>query len=126
MVELSPLTSRHQSLAELAYQAIREKIVSVEIQSGEWLRQEHLAQQLDVSQTPIRQALDWLVADRLAERVLHRGVRVSEINENEIADVYCLRLLLDPVVTRLAATNVSTEQLERLQLLLDQSTLLDL
>jgi DNA-binding GntR family transcriptional regulator len=119
--KFAPLTSQHQSLAELAYLAIRDKIVSGEIQPGEWLRQEQLAQQLEVSQTPIRQALDWLVADGLAERVLHRGVRVSEINENDIAEVYCLRLLLDPIVARLAAINVSNEQLERLQLLVDQS-----
>ncbi|MCJ7625947.1 MAG: GntR family transcriptional regulator [Anaerolineaceae bacterium] len=100
---------------------IRNKIISGEIQPGEWLRQEQLAQQLEVSHTPIRQALDWLVADGLAERVPHKGVRRSEINENEIAEIYCLRLLLDPIVARLAAINISDDQIERLQLIIEQS-----
>jgi len=121
MEELTPLTKQHQSLTELTYQLIRNKIISGEFQSGEWLRQEQLAKQLEVSHTPIRQALDWLVADGLAERVLHRGVRISNFDENEIAEVYCLRLLLDPIVARLAAENRSTDQIERLQLIVEQS-----
>lgn len=121
MEELTSLTKQHQSLAELTYQMIRNKIISGEIQPGEWLRQEQLAQQLEVSHTPVRQALDWLVADGLAERVPHKGVRISEINENEIAEIYCLRLLLDPIVARLAAKNISDDQIERLQLIIEQS-----
>jgi DNA-binding GntR family transcriptional regulator len=121
MEDLTPLTRQHQSLAELTYQMIRNMIISGEIQPGEWLRQEQLAQQLEVSYTPIRQALDWLVADGFAERVPHKGVRISEINENEIAEVYCLRLLLDPIVARSAAENRSTDQIERLQLIVEQS-----
>jgi DNA-binding GntR family transcriptional regulator len=121
MEELTSLTRQHKSLAELTYQLLRDKIVSGEMQPGEWLRQEQLAQQLEVSYTPIRQALDWLVADGLAERVPNKGVRISEINESEIAEVYCLRLLLDPIVARSAAENRSTDQIERLQLIVEQS-----
>ena len=121
MEELTSLTRQHKSLAELTYQLLRDKIVSGEMQPGEWLRQEQLAQQLEVSYTPIRQALDWLVANGLAERVPNKGVRISEINENEIAEVYCLRLLLDPIVARSAAENRSTDQIERLQLIVEQT-----
>ena len=121
MEELTPLTKQHQSLTELTYRMIRKMIISGEIQPGEWLRQEQLAQQLEVSHTPIRQALDWLVADGLAERVPHKGVRITEINENEIAEIYCLRLLLDPIVARLAAKNISDDQLERLQLIVQKT-----
>jgi DNA-binding GntR family transcriptional regulator len=120
MEELTSLTRQHQSLGELTYQMIRNMIVSGEIQPGEWLRQEQLAQQLEVSHTPIRQALDWLVADGLAERVPNKGVRISEINENEIAEFYSLRLLLDPIVARCAAENISADQIERLQLIIGQ------
>ena len=120
MEEFASLTKQHQSLAKLTYQLLRDKIVSGEMQPGEWLRQEQLAQQLEVSYTPIRQALDWLVADGLAERVPNKGVRLSEFNESEIAEIYCLRLLIDPILTRSAAENRSTDQIERLQLIVDQ------
>jgi DNA-binding GntR family transcriptional regulator len=121
MVELTSIAKQHQSLAELVHEVIRSRIVSGEIQPGEWLRQEQLAQQLEVSHTPIRQALDWLVADGLAERVPHKGVRVSGFDSDEIAEVYCLRLLLDPIVARLAAKIMSGEQLGRLRSIVEHA-----
>ena len=116
MEELTPLTRQHQSLGELTYQMIRNMIISGEIQPGEWLRQEQLAQQLEVSYTPIRQALDWLVADGLAERVPHKGVRISEINENEIAEFYCLRFLNSLNILRYKEILCRYVQIERLRL----------
>ena len=91
---LKPINSQHKCKAELAHEAIRERILSGYFKPGDWLRQEESSQQLAVSYTPVREALDRLVADGLAERVPHRGVRVSIIDENDIAEVYCLRLYL--------------------------------
>ncbi len=119
--ELTPLLSEHKSLAELAHEAIREKILSGYIKPGDWLRQKELSQQLAVSHTPVREALDRLVADGLAERVPHKGVRVSNIDENDIAEVYCLRLYLEPIAVRLMALNGSKEQLKNLGTILDQA-----
>jgi len=126
--ELMPLISEHKSLAELAHEAIRERILSGYFKPGDWLRQEELSQQLAVSHTPVREALDRLVADGLAERVSHRGVRVSTIDGNGIAEVYCLRLLLEPLVGRLTAMNITRGELRTLKTIVDQAeklTLLD-
>jgi DNA-binding GntR family transcriptional regulator len=120
MEKLAPLTKQHKSLTELTYQMIRDKIISGEYQPGDWLRQEQLAQQLEVSYTPIRQALDWLVADGLAEHMSHKGVRLTLINEKEIAEAYSLRLLLDPILARVAAENRSTADIKHLQDILEQ------
>ncbi len=119
--ELKPLVHKHNSLSELAYEAIREKILSGDYKPGEWLRQEELSQQLGVSHTPVREALDRLVADGLVERVPHKGVRVSTIDENDIAEVYSLRLLLEPVIVRLTASNISSEELRQLEAIVDQA-----
>ncbi len=120
MEKLAPLTKQHKSLTELTYQMIRDKIISGEYQPGDWLRQEQLAQQLEVSYTPIRQALDRLVADGLAEHMSHKGVRLTLINEKEIAEAYSLRLLLDPILARVAAENRSTADIKHLQDILEQ------
>ena len=119
MKNITPITKQHQSLAELTYQTIRDMILSGEYQPGDWLRQEQLAQQLEVSYTPIRQALDWLVADGLAEHVSHKGVRLAIIDEIEIAEAYSLRLLLVPILARVAAENRSTDEIKHLQDILD-------
>ncbi len=119
--ELKPLIQKHNSLSELAHEAIQERILSGYFKPGEWLRQEELSQQLGVSHTPVREALDRLVVDGLAERVPRRGVRVSTIEENGIAEVYCLRLYLEPLVVRLSTMNISREQLKNLRTIVDQT-----
>jgi DNA-binding GntR family transcriptional regulator len=122
--ELMPLISEQKSLAELAQEAIRERILSSYFKPGDWLRQEELSQQLAVSHTPVREALDRLVADGLAERVPHKGVRVSSIDENEIAEIYCIRLLLEPIVARLAVIRISSGQLKYLETIIEQAEIL--
>jgi len=119
--ELKPIANERKSLAELAYEATRERILSGFFKPGDWLRQEGLSKQLAVSHTPVREALDRLVADGLAERVPDRGVRVSAIDENDIAEVYCLRLLLEPLIVRLTALNISREELDHLKTIVDQA-----
>ena len=119
--ELTPLAREHKSLTELTHEAIRERLLSGYFKPGDWLRQEELSQQLAVSHTPVREALDRLVADGLAERVPHKGVRVSTIDENDMAEVYCLRLFLEPLVVRLTTVNISRDQLEHLAAIIDQA-----
>jgi DNA-binding GntR family transcriptional regulator len=119
--ELKPITGEHKSKAVLAHEAIREKILSGYFKPGDWLRQQELSQRLAVSHTPVREALDRLVADGLAERVPNKGVRVSIIDENGIAEVYCLRLYLEPLVVRLATMNGLREQLKNLKTIIDQA-----
>jgi DNA-binding GntR family transcriptional regulator len=118
---LTSIVKERKSLAEVAFEAIREEILSGYFKPGDWLRQKELSQQLSVSHTPVREALDRLVADGLAERVPHKGVRVSTIDENDIAEVYSLRLLLEPVIVRLTASNISSEELRQLEAIVDQA-----
>lgn len=112
---MEPLVIEHKSLADIAYDAIRERILSGDFKPGDWLRQERLSQLLGVSHTPVREALDRLVANGLAERIPHKGVRVSIIDDSKIAEVYCLRLYLEPLVARLATIKIAEEQLEDLR-----------
>ena len=121
---MHPLINERKSLSVLAHEAMQERILSGYFKPGEWLRQEELSQQLAVSYTPIRQALDRLVADGLAERVPNKGVRVSPIDENEIAEIYCLRLLLEPLVVRLAVIRIASDQLKYLETIIEQAEIL--
>jgi DNA-binding GntR family transcriptional regulator len=102
---------RKKSLKEGVFELLHQRIVAGKYSTGEWLRQEELSLQLGVSQTPVREALDLLVSVGLAERVPYRGVRVPEWTPQEIADAYILRLILESTAVRLAASNISTEQL---------------
>jgi DNA-binding GntR family transcriptional regulator len=85
---------QRKPLKEEIFEILHKRVIAGEYPSGEWLRQEDIASQLGVSQTPVREALDLLVSAGTAERVPYRGVRVLQLTANEIIDSYSLRLLL--------------------------------
>jgi DNA-binding GntR family transcriptional regulator len=107
-----------KSLRDEVFELLHRRIVSGEYALGEWLRQEEIANELDVSPTPVREALDQLVAKGLAERIPYRGVRVPHLAEEEIADAYAMRLLLEVAAVRLSAHNISQEQAALLRTIL--------
>ena len=87
------------------FDVLHNRVIAGELQPGQWLRQEEIASQLGVSMTPVREALDQLVAAGLAEREPYRGVRVIELTHEEMLDAYGLRLLIEPAAARLASAN---------------------
>jgi DNA-binding GntR family transcriptional regulator len=107
-----------KSLRDEVFELLYRRIVSGEYTLGQWLRQEEIANELGVSPTPVREALDQLVAEGLAERIPYRGVRVPQLTAEEIADAYVLRLLLEVAAVRLSAYNISQEQVTLLQAVL--------
>ena len=109
-----------KSLKSEVFELLHRRIVSGQYGPGEWLRQEEIAKELGVSPTPVREALDQLVADGLAEGIPYRGVRVPKLTAEEMADAYVLRLLLEAMIVRLAAHNVSAQQVEALLAILER------
>ncbi len=110
-----------KSLRDGVFDLLHQRIVAGRYSPGEWLRQEEIAIQLGVSQTPVREALDLLVSAGLAERVPYRGVRVTELTHQNIIDAYVLRLVLENAAVRLAALNASGERIRGLIALVDQT-----
>lgn len=108
-------------LKEDIFDALLEKIISGQYKPGAWLRQEDIASQLGVSMTPVREALDLLDAAGLAERVPYRGVRVPQPSQEEIAESYATRLLLEKAVNRAAALNREQAHVDALKRIVSQS-----
>jgi len=110
-----------KSLKDEVFDLLSARLIAGQYTPGEWLRQEELATQLGVSQTPVREALDLLVSAGLAERVPYRGVRIRELSQDEILDAYILRLQLESLTVRLAALNITASQSEQLLAVLEQT-----
>lgn len=110
----------HKPLKEEIYDALHRQIIAGKYSTGEWLRQEEIASQMGVSMTPVREALDLLVAKGIAERVHYRGVRVREMSSKEIIEAYGVRLMLEAIIAREAAANITPEQVEQLQAIMDE------
>jgi DNA-binding GntR family transcriptional regulator len=110
----------HKPLKDEIYDALHRHIIAGKYGPGDWLRQDDIATQMGVSMTPVREALDLLVASGLAERVPYRGVRVREMSAKDVADAYGLRLILEAITTREAALHITPEQISDLEKIMDE------
>lgn len=105
----------HKPLKEEIYDALHRQIIAGRYGPGDWLRQEDIASQMGVSMTPVREALDLLVAKGIAERVPYRGVRVREMSEKDVVEAYGMRLFLEAMIARETALNITLEQIANLE-----------
>jgi DNA-binding GntR family transcriptional regulator len=105
--KLSALRPRggHRTLAERAFATLHEAIVTGVLAPGERLPIEELAEVLEMSPMPIREALRLLDSVGLVENVPHRGARVTELSIDDLREVYEARLALEPLAVRHAAEN---------------------
>jgi len=115
-------TLEFNRIGDLAYQAIRDAILSGEFAQGARLNQDELAKRLGVSRAPIRDALNRLEAEGLVKTLSRAGgVVVAEISEQEMADIYDLRTILDSTSTRLACERMSDDDLQRLREVVEET-----
>jgi DNA-binding GntR family transcriptional regulator len=95
--------SGHRTLAEKAFGTLHEAILTGRLSPGARLPIEDLAEALDMSAMPIREAVRRLDSVGLVENIPHRGARVTRLSIDDLAEVYEARLALEPVAVRRAA-----------------------
>lgn len=103
---------------EHAERCIRDAIVEGRYRPGERLVEQRIAQDLELSRTPVREALRRLEADGLVRSEPNRGATVRPVTAEDILDVYELRALLESHAARRAATRAGPEQVARMHVAL--------
>ncbi len=113
--------SKKVPLADRVYATLFEELIAGKHVPGETLNIATLSDQLDVSQTPIREALARLENTGLVQRFALRGYEVSPLlNEQQIVELTEARLLLEPTFAAKAAQKTDPEFLEQLRLTIDE------
>jgi DNA-binding GntR family transcriptional regulator len=112
-----PVGLSHQPLRQAVQDAIREAIVLGRFQQGERLLEDHLAQELEVSRNPVREALQALAAEGFVVLEPRRGARVATVSRKRAEELFELREALEGLVSKLAARRRSEEQLDELRML---------
>ncbi|MCR4268724.1 GntR family transcriptional regulator [Nitratireductor sp. ZSWI3] len=115
----SPLPSPPDvTSADAAATSIREMILEGHFMPGDRLHQDHLAETLGVSRTPLRTALARLAQDGLIDYEPNRGYRIRRFLVSDIREAFTVRANLEGLACRLAAeAGMSTGDLDRLQAL---------
>jgi DNA-binding GntR family transcriptional regulator len=103
------------TLADQAYRALREEIISGKLEPGERLTERHLATRLGVSPTPIREALQRLEHEHLIQRTDTRRILVAEPSVHRLYELTLIEASLRGVGARLAAENATERELAAIE-----------
>lgn len=98
---------------------IRALILNGTFHPGQPLRQEALSEQLGVSRTPLRHALQSLAEDGLVEITGYKGARVKELDQGMVSDLFDMRLLLEPLALRSALRHHTKLDFAKAEMALD-------
>ncbi|HEY3956232.1 MAG TPA: GntR family transcriptional regulator [Streptosporangiaceae bacterium] len=97
-----------------AYLRIRQGILDGHFRPGESLDQEELARELNLSTTPVREAMRRLESERLVIRRAHRDIIVAPLSIDTVEEVYAVRLSLDPLAASLASVQASKQERQQI------------
>lgn len=111
---------RAASLGERVYELLREHLRSGGVRWGESLREATLAARLGVSRTPVREALARLASEGLVE-AHGRSFTVPALTEDDLQDIYELRLLLETEALRQAAGRSGEQGVGEIERALEQA-----
>jgi DNA-binding GntR family transcriptional regulator len=115
-----PLAPQRQVLADSVYEAIKAMIMDHAITPGARVGIDALSRHLEVSPTPVREALARLESDGLVVKRSRAGYRATELlTAQGLEELYEMRLLLEPTAAALAACNADERQLDRLEQLVE-------
>ena len=111
---MNHMDHRTQSLADRVFERLEKDILTGVYERGQVLTELSLVENLGVSRTPIREALLRLEEEHLIE-TSGRGVTVLGITNDDLTDIYAIRIRIEGMAAAMAAKNRSAEELEQLR-----------
>jgi DNA-binding GntR family transcriptional regulator len=108
------------SLADKAYRALREMIVTLELRPGAVINERALIERLGIGRTPVREALRRLAQEQLVEVYPRRGMFVSTVEIRDLASLCEVREVLESHAAGLAAKRATKDDLDALRALVEE------
>jgi DNA-binding GntR family transcriptional regulator len=103
-------------MVERAYDHLLDMLMSLRIAPGERIAIDTVARQLGISQTPVREAMSQLEAEKLVYKMPNVGYRASpQMTRHEVRDLYTLRQLIEPYAAARAAEAMTDEAIATLR-----------
>jgi DNA-binding GntR family transcriptional regulator len=112
---IADAAERNHTAQDVVLTSMREAILTGALPPGARLRQEKLAKMFGTSRIPVREALRALEYEGLVTSLPYRGFTVTELDADDIEEVYDLRVLLESHAVRLAVPLMTDEDLDVLE-----------
>lgn len=104
----------HRTKSEIARQFIQARIISGEISAGSPITTREVSLALDMSETPVREAIKGLAAEGWLQHKAHQGTIIAPLNNRQIREIFQLRGLLNAHAMRMARGAISSERIARI------------
>ena len=108
-------TPARSSLKERAYETIKYRLLNNDYPPGTFLSERQLADNLGMSKTPVKAALERLESEGFITVSPQQGIVVRELSVNEIADLYEIRAALESYTLRTLAGKLTADQVARVR-----------
>jgi DNA-binding GntR family transcriptional regulator len=110
----------HRTLNDRAYDEIKKSLISGTLRSGQVLVIRTLAETYGISTTPVREALQRLVAERLLEMLPNRSIVVPYLSVERFVEIFQIRRQLEGFAAQLACERIKPTHITRLKKLVDE------
>jgi DNA-binding GntR family transcriptional regulator len=117
-LKIKTASDRESTKSENLTEYLIEAIVKGELPPGSKISEPELAKRFEVSRGPLREALMRLEGLGLIERIPHVGARVIELTTERLIELYSVREALEGMAARLAAKNITRQELSAINTLL--------
>ncbi len=107
--------AEERGLYQRAYEEIRRRILEGELLPSRPLSEHQLAAALQLSRTPVREAIKQLEKDGLLRSIPSRGTFITELSAHDILEIYQVRERLEGLAARIAAEQMSPEEVAALK-----------
>jgi DNA-binding GntR family transcriptional regulator len=111
--------NQNKPIREVVYESLKKTIISGIIPVGERIVEKEYADRLNISRTPVREALRMLELEELVENIPRVGVIVKRISIEDVIEIYKIRQNLEVLASTNAMDNITEEEIKELEELLD-------
>jgi len=117
-LKVKPDLFKSKLMSEKVADVLRENIVSGTLKAGEKLKENQIANILNISRPPIREAFRILAAEGLVILIPRKGAFVSKLSIQEAREIYTIRSMIESFAARLAIPIIKQKQISELELTL--------
>src|SRR4051812_14059546 len=105
---------KHLTLRERILETIRDAIMSGSLKQGEKVAEPELAERFGISRTPIREAFRQLESEGYLTVIPRKGAVVAAFSERDVEEFYAIKSILEGYAARMACTNLTPKELDKL------------
>ncbi len=106
-------------LSTKVYRALKESIVKGNIKSHSKLTLNKIAQQMGISVTPVREAINYLASEGLVKLIPNKGIVVNEISIDDYQEILVVRSVLEGLTAELASAKINEEEIDMVMHIID-------